>query len=264
MFETQFMQASMLDVTLDRRDIPDQYRATRKRLVILDYDGVLVPRRQAGIVVPPREAKAVVQLLSGDRQNTVMLLTGSDKSDLEVHWAPFHSVLVSEHGASYREPEGEWRSVFDIDSTWVDGVASSIEPLTLQYSGSMIERRTHSLLWDYSGSRPALGEDDLTQIIGAIRALPQHGKFDIYQHQAGLELGPPGVDPGSFFARWIGGKKFDFVIAVGAGRTEKSLFRILTNEAVTVSVSPAMTSASRYWLRSQTEVAAFLTSLPAS
>ena len=77
-----------------------------------------------------------------------------------------------------------------------------------------------------------------------------------------VELAPRGVDPGSFLARWIGGRKFDLVIAVGAGRMEESLFKILTRDSVTVSVSPAMTSTARYRLREQADVVPFLRSLP--
>lgn len=258
---TKGAEASLIDVSVDRRVVREKYNAAERRLIIVDYDGVLVPeQRRPGFVIPSKDTKATIKLLGSDPQNTVMLMSGRDRHHMELHWSPLDIVLVAEHGAQFRDRSMAWHSLFDIDDEWMDSVDAAMQTLPFEYDGSFLERRTHSIAWHFMPSTPTI--QDIPQIIDAIRALPQHNSFEVYQLSDRVELAPRGVDPGSFMARWIGGRRFDLVIAVGAGRMEESLFRILTRDAVTVSVSPAMTSTARYSLKGQTDVVPFLRSLP--
>jgi trehalose 6-phosphate synthase/phosphatase len=211
--------------------------------------------------IPSREVKTVLRQLSADQTNTVMLIGGRDQAHLDLHWSPFKGVLVAENGSTHREYGQPWQSLFSIDNSWMDHVRSAMKSLTFQYNGSYLESRKHSLVWHFVASADSSLAQDLPQIVAAIRSLPNANEFDLFQSRHRVELNPPGVDGGSFLARWIGGKKFDLVIAIGGDRMNQSLFRILTPDAVTVSVNPAMTSSAKYWLRSQPEVLPFLRGL---
>jgi trehalose 6-phosphate synthase/phosphatase len=251
-----------IDVLRDRRVIREKYKAANSRLIIIDYDGVLVPQQlRPGFTIPRQDTKAVMQQLVSDSQNTVMLMSGRDKPHLELHWSPLDIVLVAEYGAQFRDRRMNWTSLFEIDDSWIERVEGAMQTLPFQYDGSFLERRTHSIAWHFR-SASASTINDLPQILEAIRALPGSNSFEVHQLPDRVELAPRGVDPGSFLARWIGGRKFDLVIAVGAGRMEESLFRILTRDSVTVTVSPAMTTTARYQLKTQADVVPFLRSLP--
>jgi trehalose 6-phosphate synthase/phosphatase len=251
-----------MDVTRDKRSIHEKYKGANSRLIIIDYDGVLVPEQhRPGFTIPSRETKAAIQQLVSDSQNVVMLMSGRDKPHLELHWSLFDVVLVAEYGAQFRDRRMGWTSLFDIDDSWIEHLESAMQTLPFQYDGSFLDRRTHSIGWHFMPTS-ADTVRDVPKIIEAIRTLPGANAFEVYCQTDRVELAPRGVDPGSFLARWIGGRKFDLVIAVGAGRMEESLFRILTRESVTVSVSPAISSTARYCLSKQADVVPFLRSLP--
>ena len=253
----------LIDVTMDRRNIPDRYRDAVRRLIVVDYDGVLVPEpERPGFTIPRRDTKALVQLLCSDSKNTFILMSGRDASHLNLHWALLDIVLVAEHGAQFREYSNGWSSLFQFDDTWMDGVASAMQTLPMQYDGSFVERKTHSIAWHFMPAAAPGIMNDLPQIKEALQSLPGSRRFEVFTTNGRVEIGPRGVDPGSFMARWVGGKRFDFVIAIGGGRVGESLFKVLTNEAVTISVRPAMTSTAKYCLKSQSDVVPFLRSLP--
>lgn len=257
--------SDMIDISLDRRGIPDAYREAKRRLIIVDYDGVLVPtQREASLTLPSRETKAVVQLLADETRNSFLLLSNRDRQHLDLHWSGIDGIVVAEFGALYRDRGREWRTLFGIDDSWMDAVSTVFAGLPSQYAGSYLERRVHSMTWHYMNLPGKSTESDINRIVAALRALPLSKEFEVYQGHNQLELGPRGVDPGSFLARWIGGQKFDFVIAIGGDRMNETVFRILTDEAVTVSVNPAMTRTAKYWLRQQSDVLGFLKSLLAT
>jgi trehalose 6-phosphate synthase/phosphatase len=261
-FRVRGVELEMVDISQDPRDIPDRYRSARNRLIVVDYDGVLVPDPQRpGITVPTRETKAVVHQLSGDPRNTFMLMSGRDKPHLELHWSLLNVVLVAEYGAQFRDRGMSWHSLFDIDNSWMERVSAAMQTLPFQYEGTFLERKTNSIAWHFLNGEGAKATDDIPQIMDAIRTLPRHKEFDVYRVNDRVELAPRGVDPGSFLARWIGSRKFDLVIAVGGARVEESLFTILTRDAITIAVAPPATSNARYMLRSQADVVPFLRSL---
>lgn len=202
-----------------------------------------------------------MQQISADPHNTVIIMSGRDKSHLDLHWSSYNIVLVAENGALYREPGIAWTSLFDIDDSWMERVGNAMRSLLFQYKGSYLESRRHSIIWHYMTPGNADVENDLDKIVSAIRALPQYGQFEVYEYHQKVELGPPGVDVGSFLTRWIGGKRFDLVMAIGSEPMHRSLSNILSQEAVTVSVSPVMTTSARYWLKSQQQVVTFLKGL---
>jgi trehalose 6-phosphate synthase/phosphatase len=252
-------RSTLVDITLDRRNIPQRFRDAARRLIIVEYDGILVPEQgRPGFTIPSRETKSVVQLLASDARNTFMLMSGRDRQHLDLHWAPLDIVLVAEYGAQFKEHGGGWHSLFSIDNGWMERVGSAVQTLPLQYDGSFVEMKTHSIACHFMPS----ANEDIPQIMEALKTLPRNKDFEVFRANDRVELAPRGVDPGTFLARWLGGKKFDIVIAIGGGRVEASLFRILTRESVTVSVRPPMTSTAGYWLRAQTDVVPFLRSLP--
>jgi trehalose 6-phosphate synthase/phosphatase len=168
----------LVDVTLDRRNIPQRYRDASRRLIIVDYDGVLVPEQgRPGFTLPTKETKSVIQLLASDPRNTFMLMSGRDRPHLELHWAPFDVVLVAEYGAQFKEHGGPWRSLFEIDDSWMERAGSAMLALPFQYNGSFIERKTHSIAWHFMSS----AAEDIPHIIEALRTLPGERDFDVFR-----------------------------------------------------------------------------------
>lgn len=140
---------------------------------------------------------------------------------------------------------------------WKKKVLPLLQTLAFQYNGSIVEEKRYSIAWHFRATQNLVSESDKNQILATIRALP-HQDFTIYQEDLTLELRTPGIDKGSFAARWMRYRHYDFVIAIGDGSTDEDLFKTLGENCYTVKVGESRSSAARFYLTDQKDVLPFL------
>ena len=163
-------------------DLVTKYAGAKKRLLTIEYDGVLVPQQlQPGLTIPDRDIKAVIEQLAADSRNTVMLLSGRDQEHLDLHWSRRNLILVSEHGASHRNRNAGWTKFFEPANSWLDPVELSLKHFVFQYPGSFFERRRYSLSWHYGSISDRISTSEIREVIAAIRAQANSDQFKIYQ-----------------------------------------------------------------------------------
>jgi trehalose 6-phosphate synthase/phosphatase len=86
------------------------YHRSTRRLLILDYDGTLVP-----FAVSPELAKPTASLLrllrslASDPRNQLLLATGRDRGTLDRWFTGIPIGLAAEHGAWIKESDGDWK-----------------------------------------------------------------------------------------------------------------------------------------------------------
>lgn len=245
------------------REVSEKYMKTRRRLLVLEYDGVAVPYElHPGLTVPAEELKLTLKKLSRDPKNTIMLITGRDVDHLNKYWKDLQIILVAENGAFYKVPGGAWQSLFSTSSDWTNRVSNAMRSLAFQFPGSFIEEKNHSLVWHHRATREPVYESELRQILAAVNALNQSELFTVRYNEFALELSTTGIDPGTFLARWIGGQSFDYILAMGTIRLEESVFQLLTTDACTVRVGAMATSRANFHIEDQSGVVQFLMGLP--
>jgi trehalose 6-phosphate synthase/phosphatase len=206
-------------------DLVTKYSGAKKRLLILEYDGVLVPAQiQPGLTIPNREIKAVVEQLASDRRNTVLLLSGREQEHLDLHWSRRNLILAAEHGATHRNRNGSWTRFFEPANAWIDTVELFLKHLVFQFPGSFFERRRYSLAWHYGSVSDRISASDVREIVAAIRAQPSSEQFKIYQPYRGIELRSRGLAHSEFVRRWIGKQEFDYVLGIGVDESSSPVF----------------------------------------
>jgi trehalose 6-phosphate synthase/phosphatase len=242
-------------------DFGKTYADARRRLLTLEYDGVLVPfQNQPGLTIPDRSVKDVIDHLAADARNTVMLLSGRDKEHLDLHWSRRNLVLVAEHGAAHKPPGRDWSTFFEPDNEWIDEMEASVSQLVFQFGGSFTERRRHSLTWHYGNVIDLISSSEVQRIVASIRALPKSDHFAIYQRARSIELRSRGLTHPAFVRTWIGQQKFDFVMNVG---TDESAFPIfeLSNTGIPVTTTTGTAYLTSEVLSTQSEVFTLLKQL---
>jgi trehalose 6-phosphate synthase/phosphatase len=259
------LRASML-LALNQNSNPaqvtDQYLKTRRRLFVLEYDGVVVPYELHPDITEPAESiKSALKKLAKDPRNTVMLMTGRDMYHLDKYWSDLPLILVAENGAFYRVPGGTWQSLFSATNDWMDRIANAMNSLSFQFTGSFIERKNHSLVWHHRTTVEPIYESELKQILAAVSALNHSELFMVRHSEFALELSTAGINPGTFMARWIGGQVFDFIMAMGTIRIDEDVFPLLTGDAFTVRVGEMTSSRANFHIASQLDVIPFLKNL---
>lgn len=149
-------------VKLPTMDLINAYSRSKKRIIVLDYEGTLLD--DSPTLAPPKAfVKRIVESLAADKKNTVLLVSGHERSVLG-SWLNDHRIgVVAESGYYYRLPhEDEWEmTAEDMDPSWKRVVRPIMQYFTERTPGSYIEAKESSLTWHY-------GETD--QIFGPMQA----------------------------------------------------------------------------------------------
>jgi trehalose 6-phosphate synthase/phosphatase len=247
---------------INTKDVSLDYNMAGSRLILLDYDGTLVPfELHPDLARPDERLMRLMIALASDPKNHVVIISGRDRKQMENTWHPVPVVLAAEHGGFYMHPGGAWRTMFSLSGEWTKAAAPALKALTFQYDGSIFEQKEYSLAWHYRAIEHRITEMDRKQIMAALRALPCYKNFIIYDGDCTIELRTPGVDKGSFVAGWIGIRHYDFVLALGDGRTDEDLFHVLGEKSYSIKVGSSAYSAANFNLERQGDVVPFLETL---
>jgi len=133
--------------------------------------------------------------------------------------------------------------------------------LSFQFEGTFVERKQTSITWHYRTAKRRIEYTELRQVVAAINALMKLYPFAMQHGEGYIELGARGIDAGSFLARWIGGKNFDFTMCIGEVRLDESLFGLFTQEAFLIRVSTGGFTHANYALQGQEQVLPLLSKL---
>ncbi|TMW60904.1 hypothetical protein Poli38472_000946 [Pythium oligandrum] len=152
-------------VTLPSMDVMNAYSRSKKRMIVLDYEGTLLEEaHQRSTIAPPKAfVKRLIETLAADKKNTVLLVSGHERSVIG-SWLNDRRVgVVAESGYFYRLPHtDEWEMMTgDHDPSWKKVVRPIMQYFTERTPGSFIETKESSLTWHY-------GETD--QIFGPMQA----------------------------------------------------------------------------------------------
>lgn len=247
---------------IDIESLVLKYNASNSRLLLIDYDGTLVPLEENPQAVRlDDDGRDILKRASNDGKNQVVLISGRDREFLDRSIGDLPIVLVAEHGAFYREPGANWNEMFIASNEWINTALPAFKALAFHYEGSLLEIKDYSLAWHYRKISTKVTKSDKKQILAAIRSLPVHNYFQIYDSEFTIELRTPKINKGSFVAQWMGTRKFDFVLAIGDGKTDEDLFKMLGDQSYTIKIGPSSASHAAFHLNSQMDVIPFVHSL---
>ncbi len=245
---------------LDFNLIAEKYNLAERRLIMLDYDGTLVPfAEDPRLALPDNRLKTILWELNTDRRNEVVLISGRKKDELELYFGEAGMTLVAEHGGFYRLPSSHWHQTLP-QPDWIGPVSKAIRALTIQYEGSFIEEKFYSVAWHYRAIASAIQHEEIRQIIDAIHGLPDSGKFIVDDNHCTLELRTPLIGKGVFLDLRRD-NEYTFKMALGDGRTDEDLFGKLNKDDFAIRVGPSDDSLARFHLTSQSDVLPFLNKL---
>jgi trehalose 6-phosphate synthase/phosphatase len=241
------------------------FRAARSRLLLLDYDGTLVPyAKTPREAVPPPELIALMERLAALPRTRVVLVSGRPRRDLEGWFANVPGLwLVAEHGALVR-PAGasEWETLHLSASTaWKESVLPVLEHFADRTPGSFIEEKEYCLVWHYRMADPDVGEWLANELISILdRMLGDTEQRAVRGHKT-VEVRPAWATKGTILSRLErDAPPPDFRLALGDDRTDEDLFELLPSDAWTVRVGGGPSRA-RFRLKGPAEVSAFLARL---
>ena len=258
--EQKRMEARLLGSATQTRLVQD-FKQARRRLLLLDYDGTLVPF--AGlpqIAKPTEELMQLLRSLSQDPKTEIALVSGRDKDTLQKWFGSLGLALIAEHGAWIKEKNEEWKMIKPLTSDWKSQILPILEMYADRLPGSFVEEKEFAIVWHYRRSDPESASVKAKELMDDLVAFTANIDIQILQGSKVVEVRCAGVNKGIAALPFISQETFDFILAIGDDWTDEDLFKALPETAYSIRVGLTQSYA-RFNLYSYAEVMKLLSGL---
>ena len=219
-----------------------------RRLLLLDYDGTLVPLApMPELAFPDEELRRLLATIGAQPGWMVHVVSGRSRDSLESWLGDVPIGLHAEHGVWSRWPGEAWTSHVVIPPPGLAAVDAVMTDAVRRTPGTFVERKAASLAWHYRMAEPLLAMRRLADLRHrlATQLAPDLALLDGAKV---LEVRARGADKGVTAARIVerlrvGGDGDLAILAIGDDRTDEDMFANLPQGALTVRVGPGVTVA---------------------
>lgn len=230
-------------------EIRDAYARAHRRLLILDYDGTLVPfAKRPQQAAPPTLVLDLLQTLASEPRNCVALMSGRSADNLDWWFGTVRGMwLAAEHGAELKPPSAaKWEPLrLQVDTDWKSTVMPILDHFVDRTPGSFVEEKKYALVWHYRMADPEFGEWLANELVSMLEAMLAETELRAFRGAKIVEIRPVWANKGEALQRILAAfSNPDFILAAGDDRTDEDLFERLQSDAWTVHVGPGPTRAS--------------------
>ncbi|CAN6327599.1 unnamed protein product [Urochloa humidicola] len=207
------------------------YERAKSRVILLDYDGTLVP--QASISKEPSaEIVRIINTLCSDSNNIVFIVSGRSRDSLEKMFASCPKLgLAAEHGYFLRwTRDEEWQtSTHTSDFGWMQMAEPVMNLYTESTDGSYIENKETALVWHHQDADPGFGSSQAKEMLDHLESVLANEPVAVKSGQFIVEVKPQGVSKGLVAEKILTlmkekGRQADFVLCIGDDRSDEDMF----------------------------------------
>lgn len=260
------MSAHLLGPTSAKR-LLDAFREAKRRALLLDYDGTLMPfSDDPSRVAPDQRLLDVLARLGESEDNDVVVVSGRDHATLESWLGALPIDLVAEHGVWFADLDARdgdartWMMQEPLDNSWKEAIRTVLADFVDRTPGSILEEKDYSLVWHYRTCSQELAERRVIEIKNALGdGLADRG-IALMDGNKVIEVKPRGVDKGHAAHRWFRDPGYGFLLAAGDDRTDEDVFEAAPDDAWTVKIGGGPTLA-RFALKDCIEMRQLLEAL---
>ncbi|MFD0794875.1 bifunctional alpha,alpha-trehalose-phosphate synthase (UDP-forming)/trehalose-phosphatase [Mucilaginibacter litoreus] len=240
------LHPKMMD-NFSRVHMLNKYAAAKNRLLLLDYDGTLVPfKKEPGMAKPGDELLETLAQLASHPYNTVYIVSGRDNYTLEEWLGKLAIGIIAEHGAKQRNKGESWVEMVDSE---FKGQLKSVEEVMEKYvescPGSFIEKKDFSLAWHYRKADPFTGINKSKELYKELLERTTGLPLNILNGHKVIEVKSLATDKGKAIEKILNSRNYDFILSIGDDQTDEDMFRKLANrpEAFTIKVGEQISHA---------------------
>lgn len=239
-----------------------RYRQSSRRLLVLDYDGTLVPFANDPDLARPGPALLhLLRALCADPKNEVVLATGRDRATLD-HWFSGIGVgFAAEHGVWIKEWGGNWTLAKPLEVDWKRRIAPILEIYADRVAGAFVEEKEYSLAWHYRAADPEQGTSVARELTDHLLAFTANIDLQVLRGNKVIEIRNSGINKGFAVQQWLSKTHFDFMLAIGDDGTDEDMFATLPPRADSFRLGETARTHARYILRAPGEVRRLLEEL---
>jgi trehalose 6-phosphate synthase/phosphatase len=244
-----------------RKKLIRDYRAAANRLLLLDYDGTLVPFAQRPeSAKPDDELIGLLAALAQDANNEIVIISGREREALN-DWLDVPGLsFIAEHGAWIKEAGQGWLTIEPLRDDWKKHLRHVFERYADRTPGSSVEEKDFSLALHYRAVNPELAALRTGELKEDLFHETANLNLEILEGNRVIEIRNAGVNKGRAALRFLERERWGFILAVGDDRTDEDVFEVLPSEAYSIKVK-LEPSRARFNLDSVSEVRTLLRQL---
>lgn len=236
-------------------------RSAKKSLLLLDYDGTLIPfTDNPEAAVPPKEVIELLKDLSNNPRNEVVVISGRNKEVLDRWFGSLDISLVAEHGVLVKPRGEEWNFLRPLTTDWKTTVMSILKDYADRLPGSYIEEKQFSLVWHYRKAESEFASLRVDELFDSLSKFTSNADVQIYKGNKIIEVKNAGANKGIAATSFVNKLEPDFILALGDDYTDEDMFRLLPKEAYTIRIGVAQSYA-RYNVRNSSDALRLLDKL---
>ena len=202
---------------LETARLAAEYATRSRRVLLLDYDGTLVP--QASYDQPPsKDLLQTLKKLTEDPNNAaVCIVSGRQRKTLDDWFGESvpNAGFLAEHGYWYKAPKdarespGAWRQLAPVGTEehikkWHAIVMPILEQYTDSTDGAFIKDKGTSVIWHYGDADPDFGAWQAKELMDHLESVLVNDPVDVFPGNGHVEIKPQGVSKGPSRRRTCG------------------------------------------------------------
>ena len=229
-----------------RRALATRLAETESLLLLLDYDGTLVPFTPTPELARPDAALlGLLRALAARPDTEVHLVSGRPQDVLESWLGDLPVWLHAEHGFVSRDPATrQWVAAGEFGGSWREPVLAMLREITQRTPGSLVEVKAAALAWHYRMADQETGARRANELRLHLNQLLSNQPVEILAGNRVIEIRPYGVHKGRIVPPLSPERlAATAIVAIGDDRTDEDLFGALPPEAITIKVGPGETKA---------------------
>ncbi|KAL5973921.1 putative alpha,alpha-trehalose-phosphate synthase [UDP-forming] 9 [Asimina triloba] len=212
------------------------YKGASSRLILLDYDGTMMPQASVD-KTPSNEVISVLNALCSDPKNVVFIVSGRGKDSLSRWFLPCEKLGISaEHGYFTRwSGDCPWESCsIAADFEWKNIAEPVMKLYTEATDGSSIEQKESALVWHHQDADPDFGSCQAKELLDHLENVLANEPVVVKRGQHIVEVKPQGISKGVVVENLISTMLSnrnppDFVLCIGDDRSDEDMFESIAS-----------------------------------
>ncbi len=251
----------LLNQSLNQQ-LTDDFRQAKSRIIIVNYDGTLVPYAKYPVSAEPPEALlGLLKNLDAQIETDIVIISSRGKDELDEWLGGLPLNLTAEHGSWIREANhNDWELLKPLSSEWKEEVLPILEMYTDRLPGSYIQERDYSVAWHYHKSDIEQASQLVKEVNDHLLSITTNISAHVIHGSKVIEVSNSGINKGELAMHWLSRKKYDFILAIGSGWSDELLFQTMPPQSWSIKVGLSQTAAN-YVVKEQKDAIAILNEL---
>ncbi|MCO5604017.1 hypothetical protein L7F22_058174 [Adiantum nelumboides] len=221
---------------LSQEHIVSAYRRTKSRIILLDYDGTVMPQTSIN-KTPSPEVISLLDTLCSDPRNVVFIVSGRGRRELSGWFSSCKQLgIAAEHGYYLRwRCEDDWETCVPVlEFDWKQVAEPVMKLYTESTDGSFIEAKESAIVWHHQDADPDFGSWQAKELLDHLESVLANEPVAVKSGQQIVEVKPQGISKGMVAEKLITsmvskGTPPDFVLCIGDDRSDEDMFESIMN-----------------------------------